>query len=155
MTKLSRYEETGLTPHMEDYIEKIWLLSQSNRVVRVKDIAESLNIKMPSVTAAVKRLKESGLIEYEKYGFIELTDIGKQTAKNIFKKHECLKEFFEKILQLNETTSGTEACRMEHHLEKETFERIVRFIDFFNAEKKKNAEWTERLSEALNSESKQ
>ena len=60
------YSSTDLTPNMEDYIEKIAFLSETNRVVRVRDIAAILKIKMPSVTAALNKLKEQGLIEYEK-----------------------------------------------------------------------------------------
>ncbi len=68
------FESTDLSANMEDYMETISLLSSRNRVVRVKDIAKTLKITMPSVTAALNKLREKDLIYYEKYGFIELTD---------------------------------------------------------------------------------
>ena len=64
--------DTGLTANMEDYMENIALLLNENDVVRVKDIAQKLNITMPSVTAALQKLKEKGLVDYEKYGHVQL-----------------------------------------------------------------------------------
>ena len=122
------YGNTDLTPNMEDYIEKIAFLSEANDVVRVRDIAAILKIKMPSVTAALNKLKEQGLIEYEKYGNIELTSRGGMIAQRVISRHLCLKEFFFTVLKLPEEQAENEACRIEHHISPETCKRINRLL---------------------------
>jgi len=144
-----RYQETGLTSHMEDYMEAIAMLMVDNRVVRVKDIAKKLDIKMPSVTAALNKLKDMELIEYEKYGFIELTEKGEQVANNVYNKHTCLSEFFEKILLMTPENADSEACRVEHDLDTETCIRLHRFLDFFNQEAEGKEGWIDRLRTIL------
>ena len=75
--------KTKLTPSLEDYLEAILNLESQYRVARVKDIAKTLEVQMPSVTGAVKNLKEKGLVNYEKNSFISLTDKGMEIAKSI------------------------------------------------------------------------
>jgi len=152
MKKISsenRFRETGLSSNMEDYIEAIAMLSSNNRVVRVKDIAKKLKIKMPSVTSALNKLKKLELIEYEKYGFIELTRKGKIIAESVYSKHECLTKFFNLVLMLNDETADSEACKAEHVLLPDTCNRIYQFLSFYNSEKKKNKEWISRLNSFL------
>ncbi len=140
-----RYQDTGLTSHMEDYMEAIAMLMVDNKVVRVKDIAKKLDIKMPSVTAALNKLKDLALIEYEKYGFIELTEKGQQVAANVYNKHTCISEFFERVLLMDPEKSDSEACKVEHALDPVTCIRIHRFLDFFNSEEAEQSEWIHRL----------
>ncbi len=144
------YRETGLTSHMEDYMEAIAMLMVDNKVVRVKDIAKKLDIKMPSVTAALNKLKDMDLIEYEKYGFIELTESGRVIANNVYSKHTCLSEFFEKVLMMTVENADSEACKVEHTLDTETCIRLHKFLDFYNDEQTENSQWISRLQEILN-----
>jgi len=143
------YIDTGLSPNMEDYMETITILAGQNRVVRVKDIASKLNITMPSVSSALTKLKEMELIEYEKYGHVELTDKGKQIADSIYRRHSCLKKYYMKILGLDADNAEKEACKVEHILAPDTFERIESFLDFFIQEEKSGREWLGRLKKAL------
>ena len=62
-----------LTPVMEDYLETIYELDQGKKVVRVKDIAQSLGVKMPTVTRMLKTLRDRELVAYQKYEYVELT----------------------------------------------------------------------------------
>lgn len=140
-----RYQETGLTSHMEDYMEAIAMLMVDNKVVRVKDIAKKLDIKMPSVTAALNKLKEMALIEYEKYGFIELTEKGQEVAGNVYNKHTCISEFFERVLLMNPESADSEACKVEHALDPDTCIRIHQFLDFFSSEEAEKSEWINRM----------
>ena len=140
------YESTDLSSHMEDYIEAIAVLSQQNKVVRVKDIAALLKIKMPSVTSALSKLKELGLIDYEKYGYIELTEAGNIISDRVISKHLCLKEFFSKVLNLSEDQSETEACKIEHHITTETCKRIHKLLMFINSNKSIKKDWLKLLS---------
>ena len=147
-TKYS-YRDTGLTPHMEDYMEAIVVLSASNRVVRVKDIAKKLDIKMPSVSAALAKLKEMDLIDYEKYGYIELTEKGQEIADRVFKRHTFLTDFFTSVLQLEDAAADEEACKVEHALAPQTCSRIHRLLDFYKSEESSQGEWIARLKKAL------
>ena len=140
------YASTNLSSHMEDYIEAIAVLSQHNKVVRVKDIAALLKIKMPSVTAALDKLKELGLIDYEKYGYIELTESGNIISDRVISKHLCLKEFFSKILNLSEEQAEAEACKIEHHITPETCKRIHKLLVYINTKESIKEEWLEFLS---------
>ena len=143
------YRDTGLSSHMEDYIEAIVMLSSDNKVVRVKDIAKKLNIKMPSVSAALAKLKEMDLIEYEKYGYVELTDKGQELADRVLRRHEFLIDFFTTVLQIEEAMADDEACKVEHALAPRTCSQIHRLLDFYKAEESAGGEWVARLKKAL------
>jgi len=114
----------NLSPSLEDYLETILVLERKNRVARVKDIAESLSVQMPSVTGALKNLKAKGLIEYEKNSFINLTANGVDIAVKILEKHDILSAFLEKILFLSEEKASEEACKIEHSIDTDTALRI-------------------------------
>ena len=145
----SEFEDSGLTANMEDYMENIALLAREKNVVRVKDIAKSLDIKMPSVSAALNKLKEKGLINYEKYGHIELTRKGQKIAESIYRRHSFLAEFFHSILKLDEKNSNDQACTIEHHLSPEACTQLYKFIEFYKSEENANEDWTDRLSTTL------
>lgn len=143
------YRDTGLSPHMEDYVEAIVILSSANRVVRVKDIAKKLNIKMPSVSAALTKLKEMELIDYEKYGYIELTEKGHDLADRVLKRHNCLVDFFTTVLQVDLASADGEACRVEHALGPTTCSQIHKFLDFYKEEESAQSEWVAKLKKIL------
>jgi DtxR family transcriptional regulator, Mn-dependent transcriptional regulator len=143
------FEDTSLSPNMQDYVEMIEILSRTQKIVRVKDIAKNLNIKMPSVTAALQKLEEMGLINYERYGYIELTDNGKKIAKNVYNRHTCLSEFFSSVLKMENKRADEVACRVEHQLTSEACRQIYKFIEFYKIENNKNELWTERLNNIL------
>lgn len=139
------YASTDLTPHMEDYIETIAILSEKNRIVRVKDIAALLKIKMPSVTSALNKLKELELIDYEKYGFIELTEKGDVISNRVLSRHLCLKEFFSKVLNIPESESEMEACKIEHHITPETCKRLHKLLIYISQNESNKKEWQKYL----------
>ena len=124
--------EIMLTSNMEDYLEAIRNLEKANRVARVKDIAKTLKVKMPSVTGALKVLREKGLINYEKNSFISLTKEGLKISKEILNKHQTLTRFLETILLIvpNERAQDM-ACKMEHAIDCDTTKRMTRMIDLF------------------------
>ncbi|MBN2435396.1 MAG: metal-dependent transcriptional regulator [Spirochaetes bacterium] len=144
------YYDTSLSANMEDYIETIALLSKKNRVVRVKDIARELNIKMPSVSAALQKLKELNLLDYEKYGFIELTDYGFKIAEKIYDKHSLIAGFLHDLLKLESNQSSEEACRLEHYLSAESCSQIYKLMQFYKNESAASSEWTIKLNSIMN-----
>ncbi len=131
-----RYEETALdnrielSESMEDYIEAISHLEDRLKVVRVKNIAKALKVKMPSVSSAFGVLARKGLVKYEKYDYVELTPIGQEVAYRLRRRHENLKKFLENILGVDEENAEKDSCGMEHHISRSTINNIVKFMEF-------------------------
>ncbi len=118
-----------LSQSSEDYLETIYIIKEKQGNIRIKDIAKHLNVKLPSVTFAIKKLAKKNLVIYEKYGLVKLTKKGEEIAKNTYKKHKTLSEFFIKILKIDEKTASKEACKMEHGLSKKTLNKLILFIN--------------------------
>lgn len=135
-----------LTSAMEDYLEAIYHLEQERRIARVRDIAKRLDVRMSSVSSALKSLGSRGLIEYDPHQFITLTDKGIEKAKEIVRKHEVLKRFLVKVLQVEEPAAEDNACRMEHHLAPEVIEKLVSFMEFVELCPVDQTRWIEGLS---------
>jgi DtxR family Mn-dependent transcriptional regulator len=120
---------TALTASMEDYLEAILIIGLEKKVTRVKDIAKHLNVKTSSVAHAIKVLSKKELVHQEPYGYIELTQKGVLRAKEIYEKHKTLYKFFHEILGIDPKAAEQDACEMEHHIHRQTLDRIVKFID--------------------------
>ena len=86
-------KDPELSENLEDYLEVILELEKTRKVARGKEIAQKLNIQPGSVTGALKTLDRKGLINWEKYGFITLTEKGLNIAETITKRHSVLKNF--------------------------------------------------------------
>lgn len=145
----SLYEYTGLSSNMEDYMETISLLAEEKGAARVKDIAKRLDIKMPSVTSALNKLKALELIDYEKYGFVKLTEQGSILAAQVYNKHKCLTEFFKKVLMLDDSTADQEACRVEHALSPETCVQFHKLLTFIRNAESADSRWYTDMKSAL------
>ncbi|MFO7916388.1 MAG: metal-dependent transcriptional regulator [Candidatus Krumholzibacteriales bacterium] len=117
-----------LSSSSEDYIETIFLLESEGRVVRVKDIGKKLGVSLPSVNQALAVLKKKKLIEHEKYGYVELTERGREVGEQIYNRHEILLKFLTEILEVPEKVAEEEACRIEHYIGSQTHERLKNFI---------------------------
>jgi DtxR family transcriptional regulator, Mn-dependent transcriptional regulator len=145
-------KETKLTRSLEDYLEAILLLETKNRVARVKDIANELGVQMPSVTGALKNLKNRGYINYEKNSFISLTEEGIQVAQNIQNRHNTVTEFLEHVLLLPHDKAADEACKIEHVITQETTIRLKNCTEYFenelfNKNKKVRNQWEQILNQ--------
>lgn len=138
------FRYSGLSANMEDYLETISMLAQKKRVVRVKDIAKKLNVKMSSVTSALQKLKERGLISYEKYGYVDLTEEGEKIAKRVYSRHSCLADFFENVLRISKSEADSEACKVEHHLSPQSCRQLKRLVDFVNSSET-DGKWKDEL----------
>ena len=114
---------------MEDYLEAISNLQKSHKLARVKDIAAMVNVTMPSVTKALKGLRERKLVDYEKNSFIGLTPKGAAVAERITARHSILVEFLTRTLLLPEEKSEAMACELEHAVDADTIERLRRLVD--------------------------
>lgn len=104
----------------ENYLEAILILSRSLPVVRSVDIAEYLGFKKPSVSVAMKNLRENGYISVTKAGFIYLTDSGKEIAEMIYERHAFLSAWLESI-GVDKKIAAEDACKIEHVISQESF----------------------------------
>ena len=125
--------EKGRTASMEDYLEAVAVLRREGRRVRVKQISMALGVKMPSVTAALKKLSDEGLVEHERYGYVRLTAEGQKAAREVFHRHEVLRHFLSDVLNIDADIAQGDACRMEHSISSTTLERLAKFLDFVDA----------------------
>lgn len=107
----------------ENYLEAILSLHERHGVVRSIDIANELHFSKPSVSVAMKKLRESGYIEMDKDGFISLLPSGEEVASRIYERHKLLTEFFIR-LGVDPKVAAEDACKIEHDLSEETFQKI-------------------------------
>lgn len=111
----------------EDYLETILILSKTRPVVRSVDIAEEMGFKKPSVSVAMKNLREKEHITVTKEGFIYLTPSGREIAEMIYERHELLTKWLV-ALGVDEKIAVKDACRIEHDISKESFEALKKHI---------------------------
>ena len=115
------------TYRMEDYLEIIYELVQHKGYATLADVAEYLNVRPPSVTTMMRRLDQSGLLNYEKYRGIQLTERGKNIAKLMHNRHSILSEFL-RMIGVNEKIANEDAESMEHHLHPQTMHRLIELM---------------------------
>lgn len=137
------------SPSMEDYLEAIGTLEDEHGLVRVTQLSDALNVRKPSVTAAVERLAQEGLVMHEKYGSVELTPRGKAVADDVWKRHEALWIFLTEILGVSEETAEENACKLEHYLSPDATERLTRFVEFVLEGEKGRPQWLADFAAAL------
>ena len=117
-----------LSASMEDYLEAIFEIEKSKRIVRVRDVANKLGVTMSSVNGALKNLEAKGLINHEKYEYIELTEAGITSASKIVKIHQTIYTFLKDILGVDRKTAEQDACKIEHDLSASTLKKLADFI---------------------------
>ena len=117
-----------LTASLEDYLEVIHILRQNMSGVGVTDIAKAMGISKPSVTRAIKSLKNNSLVIQEKYGKIVLTSEGEKIAESVYSRHKVLRKFLTDVLDISAGTAEIDACKIEHVISKETLEGIKKFL---------------------------
>lgn len=113
----------------ENYLETILILKNRNGYVRSIDIANELGFSKPSVSRAMSLLKEAGYIVIEATGNILLTNTGKERAIGVYEKHIFITNFLENILGVNHDVAETDACRIEHIISNETFEKMKKYYE--------------------------
>jgi Mn-dependent DtxR family transcriptional regulator len=112
----------------EDYLETILLLSKKIGAVRSIDIVSDMGFSKPSVSVAMKKLRESQMIQVDKDGYITLTQKGEQAAEQVYERHSTLYDWLRSI-GVGETTAAADACRMEHVLSEDSFSAIKRLFE--------------------------
>ena len=130
----ARKPSSGLTSSVEDYLEVIYELMKERGYARSVDISEYLGVKSPSVTNMLQKLHGMGLVVYERYRGITLTERGKRLARSVEQRHLVITQFL-RILGVSENIANSDAEGIEHHVHEATIDRIGEFVEF--AEKNK------------------
>ena len=115
----------------EDYLETMLILEEKYGYIRSIDIAKHLGVTKPSVSYAVKRLKESGYINMESNGPITLAPPGRKIATRIYERHKALTAFLE-ILGVDSETSEEDACKIEHVISHDTYVAICKYVNAYS-----------------------
>ncbi len=111
----------------EDYLERILILQEEKGEVRSIDIAHDMGFSKPSISVAMKKLKEAGLINIDQHGFITLTKEGHVIADKVYERHKVLKKVLIDI-GVDPKQAEKDACKVEHVISEETFEAIKKQI---------------------------
>lgn len=111
----------------EDYLERILILQEEKGEVRSIDIAHDMGYSKPSISIAMKKLKEAGLIYIDEHGFITLTKEGHVIADRVYERHTVLKKILINI-GVDPKQAEKDACKVEHVISEETFEAIKKKV---------------------------
>lgn len=122
--------DSSLTGALEDYLETVYELVRDKKLARIKDIAKARGVKSGSVSPAMRRLSDMGLVNYLEREYIDLTPEGEKLARRVYAKHQVLTRFFAEVLNMERELAVADACAMEHSLSDEGMEHLVRFFEF-------------------------
>jgi len=138
-------EEQQLTSSLEDYIEVISNHLKLYNKVRAIDIARELNVSRASVSEALKRLAEKGLINYSRYDVISITEHGENIARKVITRHKLLQGFFRDILGLDENEAAENACKIEHVISEKVHKRLSEYVKY----NQKHPEFSQQFIESI------
>jgi DtxR family transcriptional regulator, Mn-dependent transcriptional regulator len=127
--ELQKYDKNILTPALEDYLEMIYRDSLNKPYIRINILAQLLNVKDSSASKMVKKLGELGLVNYEKYGVVTLTDKGKQVGEYLLNRHNTIEKFLLFIGCNKDSLIQTEL--IEHIITDDAVKNIKILCSFF------------------------
>lgn len=113
---------------MEMYLETIYILEQRHGHAHSVEIAKELGVSKPSVSKAMKLLKEKGLIDKESYGSITLTPEGLELSKRVYRQHQMITLYLEHSLGISSQEASNNACKMEHVLSETMINAIKKYL---------------------------
>lgn len=112
---------------MENYLEAILVLKEELGNVRSIDIVNKMGFSKPSISVAVKKMKETGYITVDANGYISFTDKGKTTAESVWERHRVITQMLVQ-LGVSEATAREDACKIEHDISEETFAALKKHM---------------------------
>ncbi len=119
-----------LSSGLEDYLETIYIAHIKKQPLKGAELARQLNISRASVSEALSKLVAKKLIKYDSYKEISITEEGKEQAIKIYNKHNALKHFFEEIIGVEKKEAEENACKIEHIISQNVFDKISDFTQF-------------------------
>lgn len=112
----------------EEYLKTMYVLKKQNGNIRVTDIAKKMNCTKPSVNKAIYNLKDNGLLNYESYGTIELTQEGENLAKKILEAYDIVYVFLKEVLNLDEEDAKQEAEKIKMTITDNTINKLAKYV---------------------------
>lgn len=113
---------------LEEYIKTMYVLKKQNGNIRVTDIANKMNCTKPSVNKALYNLKDNGLVNYETYGTIELTEEGENLAKKILEAYDIVYVFLKDVLNLEDDDAEKEAEKIKLTITDDTINKLAKYV---------------------------
>lgn len=107
----------------EDYLEAILMLKEQKGVVRSIDVVNELGYSKPSISVAMKHLRENGYVLMDDEGYLSLTNKGYVIARRVYDRHQVLTKAL-MVLGVSEQNAAADACKVEHDLSEESFDKI-------------------------------
>ena len=129
-------QKGNLSASLEDYLEIICKLSENNESVKAVEIAKKLNISRASVSEALLKLADKGLIIYKGHKGVTITPDGLRIAQDVINKHDTLTAIFEEILGFAHEISESNACKIEHIINDDIFKRLKHFYEYCKKNRK-------------------
>ena len=126
---MRRGRKKELTAHLEDYLVVVYEITQKAPAARVSQVARRMGVSLPSVTNAMKRLSALGMVNYEKYNLITLTDKGKKHAKSKVEVQERFRNFFKYVMGLKPPIADKLARAFSHFVDEEVDKRFRKFYE--------------------------
>ena len=117
-----------ITKAQEEYLKTMYVLKKQNKNIRVTDVAIKMNCTKPSVNKALNILKENGLVHYEAYGTIELTQEGENIAKKILEAYDIVYLFLKDVLNLEDEKAKSEAEKIKNNLSDDTINKLAKYV---------------------------
>ena len=117
-----------ISKSLEEYLKTMYVLKKKNGNIRVTDIANIMNCTKPSVNKAIYNLKDNGLLNYESYGTIELTESGENLAKKILETYDIVYVFLKEVLNLDKETAEKEAESIKLAITDETINKLAKYV---------------------------
>lgn len=117
-----------ISKSLEEYLKTMYILKKQNGGIRVTDIANKMNCTKPSVNKAIYNLKDNGLLNYESYGTIELTDSGENLAKKILETYDIAYLFLKDVLNIDEEEAASEAEKIKLAITDNTANKLAKYV---------------------------
>ena len=117
-----------ITKSLEQYLKTMYILKKQNGNIRVTDVANKMNCTKASVNKAIYNLKDNGLLNYESYGTIELTEEGEELAKKIIEAYDIVYLFLKDVLNLSSEKAEEEAEKIKLALTDETINKLAKYV---------------------------
>lgn len=117
-----------LSSSLQDYLEKILVLEESNEIVRITDIANELKISKASVNQTIVKLNNQGFVTHQSYGPVGLTEKGRIIARKVKSRHIKLRRFLIEVLKVDPVIAEQDACKMEHAISPQTVDKLTEFL---------------------------
>lgn len=133
MSRARQSEAHQLTDALEMYLKAIYEIEATRGTATVTEIADRLAVKAPSVTVALRRLSDLGMVRYERYRSVRLTKRGKRLARQLNRAYRVFSELFV-LLGVPEEIADADACSIEHNIHDLTLRKAELFVEFLRTE---------------------